>query len=133
MSAEEKIAGLLARDLNVAGPMRQIFGDETGDALEVLLAQEIEHVAALLVEAGIGDVRQAEAERDAFFSKALEIKRRNIENIARAEQAEAETAALRERLAKVEALADEWERGFDDWSRECVDHIELRAALGEQP
>ena len=31
--------------LNLPGPMRHIFGDEVGDALEVLLAQEVQAAA----------------------------------------------------------------------------------------
>ena len=41
----EAVERAMREQLNLPGPMRHIFGDEVGDALEVLLAQEVQAAA----------------------------------------------------------------------------------------
>ena len=41
----EAVEQAMGERLNLPGPMRHIFGDEVGDALEVLLAQEVQAAA----------------------------------------------------------------------------------------
>ena len=74
------------------------------------------HVAAVLVEAGIGDVSIRTTWRVEF---------------ERAEEAEAENARLRDTLARVEALADEWGQGAE---RACLgaDHSGCPDCIGAE-
>ena len=41
----EAVEQAMRERLNLQGPMRHIFGDEVGDALKVLLAQEVQAAA----------------------------------------------------------------------------------------
>lgn len=56
-----ELAEALAGALNVAMPMRRIFGDEIGDAVEVLLAQEVERAAYVIGTLVAGWLAEARA------------------------------------------------------------------------
>ncbi|WP_067434128.1 hypothetical protein [Nocardioides jensenii] len=144
MSTEEKIAGLLAehgyRDVRgdyETAPYYMHIGCTCGWQQDIggmsgwrsWLDAHTAHVAAVLVEAGIGDVDQAYAE---WLERGEVIH------------------ALRERMAKVEALADGWAAKSARYIRYAEGSVianlhhmvgktladnatELRAALGEQP
>ncbi|MDP9820462.1 hypothetical protein [Nocardioides massiliensis] len=107
-------------DHYAAGPIDVIQEVEVTAAAEWHRA----HVAQALAAAGFGHVASVEAERDAFFGKAMEFKRIAIENAERAQAAEAQVAAAR-------ALADEWMANSNEVSKFIdADHAaDLRHAL----
>ena len=49
--------------LNISGPMRRIFGDEVGDAVKVLLTQEVQAAAPEVARAAEAAALRAAAER----------------------------------------------------------------------
>ena len=64
----EAVERAMREHQNLVGPMRRIFGDEVGDALKVLLAQEVQAAAPEVARAAEAAALRASA--DDYFNSS---------------------------------------------------------------
>ena len=70
----EAVEQVMRERLNLPGPMRHIFGDEVGDAVKVLLAQEVQAAAPEVARAA--EVAALRAAADDYFNASSGTKAR---------------------------------------------------------
>ena len=67
----EAVERAMRERLNISGPMRHIFGDEVGEAVKVLLAQEVQAAAPEVARAAEAAALRADAELVERMAEAM--------------------------------------------------------------